>query len=271
MTYPPSQFQLEYGRQAPIWRRRKLIAIVVGIVVIGLGLVLSWRRLSDVYELWCYRREARTWYELGATWVEPPTRLKYTENPADAPDGHFVRSYGRSSAGPFTGFASFGGGKVDRLPLFNGAGKPILAGSPDEVMLFAHLRTNEAGLTRLICVHAPHFHGSKLGIDVAQIGLLNGEYRIIHGNYMQMEMSGMCGPGEIRLYAGQPDPADPSRFSIPFEARGRSGHINGIFKAGETSASDPASARIEMEINANVELTIHLDATTQPSTNPVGQ
>jgi hypothetical protein len=267
---PPPQLQLEYGRHAPPWRRRRPIIIAAVVLALATALWLCWPQIDRVYQTWLYHRELRAWYQLTQTWQEPPTKLKYTENPADAgPSGKFERSYGTTAAGPFTGYMAYGGGTVDRLPLFTSTGQPMLAREPRDVMmmLFVHSRTNTAGLTRVIGINHPHFEGSKLMVDVDQIGPNpKGDPALLRAGWAQLDMTGICGPNEIRIYAGQADAKDPSRFTIPFEARGRTGHIDGVFQPGETFSKDPAAAQIEALANADVHLSVHLDAI--PATKP---
>jgi hypothetical protein len=81
---------------------------------IGVSAYLAWPHANKWYQTQLYRREAKQWYAQAATWSEPPTKLKYTENPDDAPGGKFERSYGKSGSTTFTGFRSFGGHFVER-------------------------------------------------------------------------------------------------------------------------------------------------------------
>jgi hypothetical protein len=258
--------RLSYGRQAPAWRRRKTIISTVLALGVLAGAYFSWTPVNNFFERRAYRREAQRWYTAALTWSEPPTKLKYTENPADAPNGKFDRSYGRSGATTYTGYRAFGSGFVERLPLFTGDGMPILSGTPDQVMLFMHQRTTREGLSRLISVSNPRFDGNLLRMQIDQIGPLKGEYRILRGGGCELDMTGICGPGEIRLFAAQPDPTDAAKFSIPFEARDVKGFIDGEFVPGAWSSTDLALQKIEKEANSQVKLTIRMNATTQPAT-----
>ena len=56
-----------------------------------------------------------------------------------------MRSYQKAGSTTRTGFQSFGGASVERLPLFYGDGRPALTGSPDQVMLVMHQRTTADG------------------------------------------------------------------------------------------------------------------------------
>ena len=260
-----SPIQLTYGQQPPAWRRRRTWILLFVIASVAISAYLAWPRATKWYATYEYRRDAKQWYAQAATWSEPPTKLKYTENPEDAPSGKFVRSYGRSGATTYTGFRSFGGHPVERLPRFYAGGIPALAATPDQVHLFMHERTTSAGLTRLIAVHNPGFDGDQLSLSFDLIGLLNGQITSLRGGARDVDMTGIAGPGEIRLYAGQPDPTDKSRFTIPFEARGRRGWIDGVFKTGVHTSTDPENARIEQEMNSIVEFEVRLEPATQPA------
>ncbi len=199
--------------------------------------------------------------------MEPPSRPKYTEDPADAPDGVFQRTY-RVANQPAVGFRSFGGSFVERLPCYNADGESILAGSRDEVMLFMHLRTTSAGLTRLIAVSNPQFNGHDLVLHCDQIALLNGDYRILRGEPIHLDMTGICGPGEIRVFAGQPDPGDSSRFSIAFVADGRRGWIDCKFRPRPAFSKDPENAAIERRENSLIAFNLRKAAPERTSHAP---
>jgi hypothetical protein len=272
MAADPAPITLGYGRQAPAWRRRRIIVPIVIVAAVLVAGWMTWSRVAAWYELWSYRREAARWYAAACNWSEPPRKLKYTENPADAQGGKFVHSYRVSGSNVTTGSESYGGSPVERLPLFTGDGKPILAAAPDEAMLFMHLRTNAHGLTRLIAVEKPVFDGKILRFPFNEIGLLKDDYRILRGGTVELDMTGIAAPGEIRIFAGQPDPKDASRFSIPFEARGRRGYFDGVFTVGPHFSKDPASAKVEEEMNSVVELTMQMAPTsTQPASAPATQ
>jgi hypothetical protein len=259
MTQP---IQLDYGRNPPRWRRRKVWIKATILLAVALSALVTWRHARQWYYQWAYRREAARWYAQAANWVEPPTKLKYTENPSDFA-GKSPRFYSVRSS-PKIAFMSFGGSPVEHLPLFDTTGRPILAASPDEAMLLMHERTTPAGLTRLIAVRKPFFEGNKLRFPFDTIGLLNKDYRCLRGGTVTLDMTGICGPGEIRIFAGQPDPADKSRFAISFEARGRRGYFDGVFTAGRSVSKDPASVKIEQEMNSVVELTVRMEPATRP-------
>jgi hypothetical protein len=51
-------------------------------------------------------------------------------------------------------------------------------------------------------------------------------------------------PNTYRFYAGQPDPADPSRFTIDYDMNGTRGTIRGRVKGDETIELLPTTGRV---------------------------
>jgi hypothetical protein len=268
-----SSAEVAYVQLSPLRRRLQPILYALLLIAVIVGVWFAQARADRWYYMRNYRRDADVWYAASLNWREPTTTLKYTENPADAPPGgRFRRSYGKPGSTASTGFQTFGGGFVERRPGYYEDGRPALTGTPDQVMLVMHQRTTSDGsLTRLIAVGDPRFDGNSLGLEIDQIGMLNGDYRVLRGGYRKIDMTGIAGPGEIRIFAGQPDPNDASRFSIPFEARGQIGFIDGVYEPGPSFSKDPENAKIEAEMNANVKLTIHMPGITRPETQPASR
>lgn len=57
-------------------------------------------------------------------------------------------------------------------------------------------------------------------------------------------------PAPLRLYAGQADPIDPSRFTIPYEMNGERGVITGVLEDTGTVQLTPDDGRYERAENA---------------------
>jgi hypothetical protein len=49
---------------------------------------------------------------------------------------------------------------------------------------------------------------------------------------------------KLRLFGGQPDPADPSRFTIPYEVGGKPGIIHGRLKDDDTVELRPSTGKV---------------------------
>jgi hypothetical protein len=193
---------------------------------------------------------------------EPVGKLKYSEDPADAPPTGFPDTY-VSNEHPWTnqGFAIFGTGPSDMCVCHFTGWSPV-AGVPEYANLFIRERTTDTGVTRLVLVSRPWFDEGKLRLFWQQIGVRDGFCRELNGDTVCLDMRGICSPGEIRIFTGQPDASDPSRFSIPFQARGRSGWIDGKF----VSQSPPVypGQPVNPEFGYVVKLSIRLAPTTRP-------
>jgi hypothetical protein len=196
--------------------------------------------------------DTAAWYKLACNWTEPATDLKYSENPADAPAQGFLNRYwfftpeqlqkiwaannGRMPAvppgTPQIRFGYFNLRPVDKLPMFYGQ-EPMS-------LLFSHERTSTAGVMRLLVIYSPAFEGTLLRLQSMQMNTYSRKDAPWQGNAVHVQMKDICAPGEIRLYAGQVDKKDASRFSIPFEARGRHGWIDGVY--------DPANGPVRLAI-----------------------
>jgi hypothetical protein len=219
---------LAYAGPIPRWRRAR-VWLALGVIV---ALLAAHETLWPMARAWERRRQRsladRQWYAAVRQHVDPPTKLKYTENPADAPPGGFAESYPVDGHENQIGYAKFGGTRVDaRVVRFSGW-SPV-ASAREWVNLFIHERTTSAGVTRLVIVMDPSFEKNTLNIDWQQVAVRDGFCMSLNGDAARIDMSGICAPGEIRIFAGQPHPTDAARFSIPFTARGRSGFIDGVF------------------------------------------
>jgi hypothetical protein len=213
----------------------------------------------EAYENHFVVDEVSAWYRLASNWNEPAATLKYSENPADMPvsgilpEHERLQGYAVGAADKLKEFnamdrtgvwppkvlpdgvryikaVNLNLGPVDFVPVYHANGSKALM---DEPQIFAHERTSTSGVTRLVTVSSPGFMDSLLTFQFKQIGPSGSTYAWLRGDRVSIDMTGICGPGEIRLYAGQADEKDASRFSIPFEANGKRGWIDGQF-VGDT-------------------------------------
>jgi hypothetical protein len=227
---------LAYAGRTARWRRAK--PWVGGALVLALMLGAAWVQQWLLPEL-RYRekqrqrsRWERQWYASCAGHLQPIGTLKYSEDPTDAPAGgfadHYVLDY-HVSPPLEQGFVSFGGAQWDATVCHFTGWSPVCY-VPGMVNLFIHERTTKSGVTRLIVVGGrPWFEDGKLCFGWQQIAVRKGFCRDLNAGNVRLDMTGICKPGEIRIFAGQPDLVDASRFSIPFQARGRRGWIDGVF------------------------------------------
>ena len=255
---PTTAHQLSYGTQPPSFRRWLRLFYLSGVLIaIVAGGWVAKDAIAHRFAKYQYGRQADRWYPRVVSRMEAPAVLKYTENPSDAP-------YGFTSSVGGVGFEIRGQDPaIDRLPMFNGRGDPIL--SNDWCIVFAHERTNSTGLTRLLMVSMNPWQGGKIWLSTYQIvrhtgGTLQGMIGMLKSTGNWFDMSGFATPGSLRVFSGQPDPKDASRFYIPFESNGRHGRICGVFVAGDVFSKDPHDAAVETEMNSDVHWTVTLDA-----------
>ena len=105
---------------------------------------------------------------------------------------------------------------------------------PSSAVLFLHKRVVN-GVSRLIMVERtaaagespyfiPGYDIDQHAIDPASIGRPARDIHLMYG----LDVIDSIGPHtDIRIYAGQPDPADDSRFTIRYEFQGKSHVVEG--------------------------------------------
>ena len=262
MPDAPAPIPLPYARHSATRRPLRITVLFLSLLCLAVAAWITVPKIHRYIDHRLYVRHNHRWYAAAATWSQPPDTLKYTENPADAPPGGFVLRYQYPNTRAPVGFQGFGGSPVEKMPVLITGGRQALVGGPSHGHLFMHERTTSAGRKRLLVVHQPAFEGNVLHLRVEQVALHRGVYRTVWSFAESIDLTGVAGPGEIRLYAGQPDPADPSRFAIGFEARGRRGRLLGAFEPGTSLSDDPHQARAEADANRRVKFTVQLDPPT---------
>lgn len=121
--------------------------------------------------------------------------------------------------------------------------------------LFLHGRSSPGGAGRIVAINVALDENSSdllLSVRVAEpatrrIGsqprLLSAqEYHIRHGEI-----------GRLRIFAGQPDPADPARFTIGYEMNGHAGTIIGRLNAGDAVKLDFSNGPIESRVASDAQ------------------
>jgi hypothetical protein len=253
---PPAPHQLNYGSQPPSFKRwLRLFSVCVVVLAIGWAGWFASESIRRWYVRRQYQRMADKWYVLAANHVDTPPVLKYTDDPIDAPAGGFTSLVGG------LGFRKNQDPTVDRIPMFNGNGDPIL--TSDWRIVFTQERTNSIGLKRLLIVDMTSWMGNNIDLQVYQVARssrqMPGMIGLENGRGTRVNMTGFATPGSLRLFSGQADRTDPAKFYIPFESHGRRGRIYGTFVAGLSFSKDPKMASLESEINSTVKWTIAWD------------
>jgi len=132
-----------------------------------------------------------------------------------------------------------------------------------ETVLFLHARTAPGGTPKRVCVFLPsgHFSGWNASRNVHGVRLaiqwdVEGKN---DGIPASIDIPGWsrdpADPRYLRFFAGQPDPRDPARFSIPYELDGvGKGMVEGVLQQDDT-----------------ISLTLHPPPATRPATTPSEQ
>lgn len=124
-----------------------------------------------------------------------------------------------------------------------------LAGTGPAALLFLHERKNKSGVSRLVAVERTAAAGESAyflnGYDVMPHILIpvgwKGALKEISFGY-PIDVVDSVGPHtDIRIYAGQPDPADESHFTIRYERKGKVNVVDGYLddRSGVTMTRRP--------------------------------
>ena len=99
--------------------------------------------------------------------------------------------------------------------------------APGSAVVFLHGRTSPSGKRRLVCIEAdPQVVNHSVGSTSI---LPSWSFRVLTPGTLRKEPADVPGPvykdaffliAAERIYAGQPDPADPSHFTIDYERHG---------------------------------------------------
>jgi hypothetical protein len=110
-------------------------------------------------------------------------------------------------------------------------------------LLFLHERTTPGGRRVLVCVEAYVRHEqptTDIGIHVSVIqpGTGDAPPKHIGGHLGILVYVGDIAPSRpLRIFAGRPDPADPSHYTVEYEIQGKRGIVDGRI----TDNPDPSS------------------------------
>lgn len=254
---------LDYGRPANRkWRRRLAIALIVAAA--SASMWFAWPRAAAWYTeraavAMAARRaaESMAWYSRAAAWREPSDRLKFSTADADVEPHRSATHRPRSLA--------FGHSDYQGIA-FDGP-NPRAYMTADTGGLFTHARTDRFGVTQLICIdQATLVDDVSLQVHVTRYDRLpDGRAVRVLIEYAVIDLRPLGDGRELRVFAGQPDPDDPSRFTIPFESHGRPGAIGGFFESAAIVSPNPGVLSRERTGRTGVRLTPRLPATTVPA------
>lgn len=114
-------------------------------------------------------------------------------------------------------------------------------------MLFMHGRITQSGVQRLVVIHfvqPQSGRGPHLATLLIAPGTLTTSPRH-HGPDMGLDLQALPAI-PARFYAGQADPADPSHFTLDFDAPGGRYTIDGWLRDAISPAWDPVQVKMEV-------------------------
>src|SRR5687767_1551538 len=232
----------------PRWhRRRRFRVALLAVLVLGLA-GAGWRWGPAGWK----HAQFLHWQRQCLAYSPPPDLVVYETDPTRAaaliqkPGYTSVAQLGGPPIAVYTPRCWSEAMRLGGVPVTNtgfGAGGP-------GATLFLHERTTPSGVRRLVAVHAPAGGAAVVALPipapvVVQPATLTAGPSV-RGAVAKVQLkltfptpSGSftvlsSPPGTTtRFFAGRPDPANPSRFTIPFEAGGSRGEIEGFLDDGD--------------------------------------
>ena len=204
---------------------RKSAALAIVLLLLGLGALWWGRPVWNQYRL-------LVWQHRAMTFVDPPGKVVYEEDPS-------------ASA------KLLAGGGYERIPYagtFAGTDwNPVMRVTPDgQRVIFLHGLIDPAGRKYLVCFAYHNLNAEEFGNGrIARLtwdlekpaGLLpgcGGRSRLFNLSQSQYDLAqGLNSGDRVRIFGGQPDPTDPSRFTIPYEINDVPGVIEGQLNAND--------------------------------------
>jgi hypothetical protein len=233
---PEANAQLDYAPAPPVLRRRRVRRVILGIVLLG-AVVAGWRWGPGAYR----RASLLYWQRQCLRYAAPGERVIYESDPGAgaalrAADRHYQLVTPRWVSKLVT---SATGHVPDCWTRFGGAGPgfPTATGP----VLFLHELRTPSGQRRLVAITAA-FPPNELpkfisGYDVEAQIIEPGTWKLAPQNQTGgIPLSVLSGipptPPHVRVLAGQPDPADPSHFTVRFEVDGVAHVADGWLRDG---------------------------------------
>ena len=248
--------------------RRKVVLLVFLGLLAGAGVALYLKRddLRWRYRVWESEREVRAWIRTAPDRPVPPGTLLYTDRAEDKQS--FVAAGGRWQAGQPLDPSSYGF-QVETYPQLRtvGGGGPLEVYLMDGNMVYVgrHTPWKTGGTTEPVTVTVGYLRRQRAGPDFSleawadrpptppdrtgsgvKFDYHNG------GATVHQDLDQFDG---LRLYAGRPDPDDPSRFTLPFESY----HGKGRFEF-----DTDAGARDTNDFAGGPQIAVHWDERTPP-------
>lgn len=194
--------QIDYAPPLPVWSRRVVrqsASILLSLIVVG-GAVAHWAPAA-----WAHQKLLSE-YRRCQHYVATPDRVVYGQ-----------------------GFGSCGGNEyITPWDRFYAAYSP--PGRQTGPVLFLHERTNSRGEHRLVVVEGWPVNGRGFAVSASvlrQSSRLATPQMITPASLHLLPTLSEISGERLRLYAGQPDPMEPSHFTIRYEVNGTPGTLDG--------------------------------------------
>jgi hypothetical protein len=233
---PPT---LSYGRSSVGRRRLRWVVGAITVIVAIAGVVVACRLAGARYRRLIATHAVAAWLQRARTCQVPTATLLYTERPADFPPGQW------SQAGNGPKYNLF----VARYPLlrdfgYTGTGDPVAygadvlyvhehpvwavpAGTRPALVVVRYLGLTPPNRFNALASGQPTFNVDTIVVPPpGQLPTDRFGGRDVVGVPFARTMA------HLRIFAGQPDPVDPTRFWLPFDCDGGHGRFEFQMDAG---------------------------------------
>ena len=261
--HPP---QLDYGRRGPLLDRVGTRRVIVYAMLLAgaLTIALAYDPIMWKLRKWRAQSQAAERQRTCMTYTAPADRVVYEEDPARA-----VALLARDPM--YYPIEAFDLATGQRVPAI--AQPPVLreeliwsryneaARGTKRNVVFLHERTSKSGLRQMVAVEmSSQLHRvedeswgifrflSCWPVDSETIEIDSGAPRreLLAVDPITANLTERFSPPfPLRLYAGQPDPHDPSRFTIAYELRGHRGLLVGVLGDDSRVVLTPDIGRYE--------------------------
>ena len=227
MTTPPAR--LDYARPKPFLTRRRVRWIVLGVLVLTLGVTALWnRRWIDIQ---CRQIETLYWQRQCAAFSIAPDQVVYDDDPARVAD-----PTGASQTGGLTREIAYPDGHTALIWDHYFFTILWLRAAPlpptPQGTIFLHERFTPAGERFILaCIVIPGAKGDSAEFQLHEFRPASWSRGVARRNSLITtipEIDRALAEGKhVRLYGGQPDPADRTHFTIRCEIDGVEETIDG--------------------------------------------
>jgi hypothetical protein len=211
MTLP-----LDYAPPKRVMTRRRIVLMVASCALAAMA-VAAWRWHEPVISRIQYLKLQRACMNYSA----PPDQLMFTADPAEAKRLAAIGGeyHGVYVPGHFDDVAGY-------QPLVLAKLRANILGPPSN-LIFMHARRGASGDKRLVLITIDSTNGGTafelFGCIIKPVGVFGSE----NLNWFASAEELFHPKKSLRVFAGQVDPNDESKFTIPFEMDGTSGVVDG--------------------------------------------